>query len=334
MNIARFVQLGVGIALLASWGCRHETPVDSTAATKEIAPITNAPTVTQQEPPPPVGKDGAPEVKLEKAGKGDPVRLRLQLEEPVTWRYTTNVDSRQVGETSFASTTEMRQTLTAKPNGDHIEVAILIDDVRMKAESPQDQKALDEVAAGMKGMKTVAQYDRQAQTRSTESSGGRGIAAMMAQAQSGVSSGLFGVILPPQPVAPGAEWVGRYDMTRALGNMARASGAQVKYLKGGSHPIRYRFVEVRKEGGSEVAVITFAIDGVTITEFTLPTLNQQGQTAPTKVTTTSRISGKGEAHVDLKTGIPLLVRQEQTSSAETQGVKTTTIVKSVTKRES
>lgn len=318
--------------LLLALGCTKENENQPSATKPDSTPIQDAPAVAQEEEAPPLKADGTPVVKVERPGSGKKLQLALSLDKPVTWRYTTTVDSRQTGPTTFSSTTEMRQTVTAKPEEDQVVVTIAIEDVKMKAGDPESQKTLDEVAAGMQGMKTVARYDKQAQTTSTETSGGRGVAAMMAQAQSGVSSGLFGVVLPPEPVAPGAEWVGRYDMTKALGNMAKASGASVKYLRGGSHPIRYRFVEVRKENGVELAVITFAVEGVSETEFTVPTMNPQGQTTPTKVTTVSRISGKGEAHVDVKTGIPIYVKLEQTSQAETQGVKTTTVVKSVTKR--
>lgn len=305
-------------------GCASSTPRGQVASERTEAD--KAPS-TQNEPAP------ADEVIVENPGKGEALALRLNPPPGASWTYRTDVDTQQVGVESYTLRTEMEQAVAAKRTQGGVEVTVTITDVTMKAKEPQFQQQTDELARMMKGIQTVAVYDSRAYTDGAKSTGGAGIPAMIAAAQAGVPVGLFGLLYPEQPVAVGATWTGRYEMQKAIENMARASGAAARVPKGASHPIQYRLESVRLLRGRKIAEISFTLAGETQAELTIPVMDPSGGTTHTKIDTTSFINGKGKAQVDVETGMPIRVEMEQRTTVESQGIKNETLMKSKMWRE-
>lgn len=305
-------------------GCASSTPRGQAANEGAGADEAHS---TQSEPA------AADEIVVENPGKGETLALRLNPPPGASWTYRTRVDTQQVGVESYTLWTEMEQAVAAKRTQGGVEVTVTITGVRMKAKEPQFQQQTDELARTMKGIQTVAVYDTRAYTAGAKSTGGAGIPAMIAAAQAGVPVGLFGILYPEEPVAVGATWTGRYEMRKAIENMARASGAVARVPKGASHPIQYRLESVRLVRGKKIAEISFTLAGETQAELTLPVMDPSGGTKYTKIDTTSFINGKGKAQVDVETGVPIRVEMEQRSTVEAQGTKTETVMKSTMRRE-
>jgi hypothetical protein len=274
------------------------------------------------------------DVIVEHTGKGKAIALRLEPPPTESWTYRTRVETRQSGVQSFTLHTELEQAVAAKRTQGGVEIAVTITDVSMKSSEPEFQQQMDEMARMMKGIQTVAVYDARAFTEGAQSTGGSGIPAMIAAAQAGVPVGLFGVMYPDQPVGVGASWTGRYEMRKMIENMARASGTTARILKGSSYPVHYRLDEVRSVRGRRIAVISFTLVGETQTELTVRAMSPSGGAQESRVLSNTWINGKGKAQIDVETGMPIRVEVEQRSTAEAQGTKTETVMKSTTWRES
>lgn len=281
---------------------------------------------------PSASSDGTPQITLEKLGRGDAISLRLDPPTSANWTYRTNVETTQSGAASYTLNTQMEQAVAIKEVPGGAEVSITITDVSMRAKEKEIQRQMDEMARMMKGIQTVAVYDARGFTKGATSTGGAGVPAMIAAAQAEVPVGLFGLLFPDKPVAVGAEWIGHYNMEKVLQSMARASGTSARVLKGAFHPVRYRLEDVRTAGGRKVAIISFTLAGDTEAELTVRAMSPSGGGQTAKVLTKSSINGKGTAQVDVETGVPIRVEMEQRSTAETQGTKTETAMKSVMQR--
>lgn len=315
------------LALLVGCGssAQRETaqstqPNNSVAANREAASA-------------PSDSAAADEVILENPGKGGTIALRLNLPPSESWTYRTSVQTTQSGYQSYTLYTEIEQAVAARQTQEGTEIAVTITDVKMKTKEPELQQHMDEMARMMKGIETVAVYDARAHTEGAKSSGGAGFPAMIAASQAGVPVGLFGIVYPDQPVAVGAAWTGRYEMRKAIENMAKASGTTARVLKGASYPVHYRLEEVRSVHGRRVAVISFTLVGETQTELTIRAISPSGGAQESKVLSTSSINGTGKAQVDIETGLPIRVEVQQRSTAEAQGTKTVTVMKSTMWRE-
>lgn len=324
-------RLAISVFLLVVlFGC-GSSESKGAAATKQVDG--NAPPTGDNGSTPSAATTTQNEVVLENPGKGETITLRLNPAPSESWTYRTSVETIQSGAESHTINTEMEQAVAVKRVQGGAEISITITGATMKANDAATQDQVDEMARMMKGIQTVAVYDARGHTEGAKSSGGAGVPAMIAAAQAEVPVGLFGVVYPSEPVAVGAEWTGKYDMEKVLQGMARASGATARVLKGGSHPVRYRLEEVRTIRGRKVAVISFTLRGDTEVELTVRAMTPSGGTQSAKVLTKSSINGTGKAQVDIETGIPIRVEMEQRSTAEAQGSKTQTLMKSVMRRE-